>query len=76
MSQVACLFPTVGIAVLAKVHDTGMVIGFIALFTFLFAAGLMTLTNFGASRTEVFTATARLLELVSVAILDECWCFG
>jgi len=68
---IACLFPTVGIAVLAKIHDTGMVIGFIALFTFLFAAGLMALTNFGTSRTEIFTATAAFSAVLVVFVQNQ-----
>lgn len=55
---VACLLPTVAISVLSTVHTTAMLLGFIALFTAIFAMGLMSLTDPGTSRTEIFTATA------------------
>lgn len=55
---VACLLPIVAITVLSKMHTNAMILGFIALFTALFALGLMGLTPPGTSRTEIFTATA------------------
>jgi hypothetical protein len=55
---VACLLPTVAIAVLATMHSQRELLGFIALFTAIFAVGLMGLTDSGTSRTEIFTATA------------------
>jgi hypothetical protein len=55
---VACLLPTVAIAVLSTMHTTAELLGFIALFTAIFAIGLMVLTDSGTSRTEIFTATA------------------
>jgi hypothetical protein len=55
---VACLLPTAAIAILATMHSTAEVLGFIGLFTALFAAGLMCLTDSTTSRTEIFTATA------------------
>jgi hypothetical protein len=55
---VACLLPTVAISVLSTMHSTAMLLGFIALFTAIFAMGLMSLTDPGTSRTEIFTATA------------------
>jgi hypothetical protein len=55
---VACLLPIVAITVLSKLHTNAKVLGFIALFTALFALGLMGLTPPGTSRTEIFTATA------------------
>jgi hypothetical protein len=39
-------------------HTTAELLGFIALFTAIFAIGLMVLTDSGTSRTEIFTATA------------------
>jgi hypothetical protein len=54
----ACLLPTVAIAVLSTIHGQAKLIGFIALFTAIFAAGLMLLTSSGTPRTEIFTATA------------------
>ncbi len=54
---IACLLPIVGIAVLSKLHKQPEMIGLIAVFTFLFAIGVMFLTG-GASKVEVFTATA------------------
>jgi hypothetical protein len=55
---VACLLPTVAISVLSTVHTTAKLLGYIALFTAIFAMGLMGLTDSGTSRTEIFTATA------------------
>jgi hypothetical protein len=55
---VACLLPTAAIAVLATIHSQAKLIGFIALFTAIFAIGLMGLTGAGTSRTDIFTATA------------------
>jgi hypothetical protein len=55
---VACLLPTAAIAILATIHSEAKLIGFIALFTAIFAMGLMGLTNSGTSRTDIFTATA------------------
>lgn len=54
----ACLLPIVGIVVLSDVHTKAKTLGFIALFTAVFAIGIMILTNSKTSRTEVFTATA------------------
>jgi hypothetical protein len=55
---VACLLPIIAITVLSRLHTNAGVLGFIALFTALFALGLMGLTPPGTSRTEIFTATA------------------
>jgi Family of unknown function (DUF6594) len=55
---VACLFPIIGIVVLSKIHTQAKILGFIALFTAVFAIGLMILTDAGTSRTDIFTATA------------------
>jgi hypothetical protein len=55
---IACLLPTVAIAVLAKLHTTADLLGVIAVFTAIFAMGLMLLTDAGTSRVEIFTATA------------------
>jgi len=55
---VACLFPIIGIVVLSKIHTQAKILGFIALFTAVFAIGLMILTDSGTSRTDIFTATA------------------
>jgi len=55
---VACLLPTAAIAILATIHSEAKIIGFIGLFTAIFAMGLMGLTNSGTSRTDIFTATA------------------
>jgi hypothetical protein len=54
---VACLLPTVAITVLARVHGMGMILGLIALFTAVFAFGLVLLSS-SSSRVEIFTATA------------------
>jgi len=55
---VACLLPTVAIAVLAQLHTMGELLGIIAVFTAVFASGLMMLVDSGTSRVEIFTATA------------------
>jgi hypothetical protein len=55
---VACLLPTVAIAVLAQLHTIGKLLGIIAIFTASFAGGLMMLVDSGTSRVEIFTATA------------------
>lgn len=55
---VACLLPTVAIAVLAQLHTTAQLLGLIAVFTAVFAAGLMVLVEVGTSRVEIFAATA------------------
>jgi hypothetical protein len=54
---VACLLPTVAITVLAKIHSMSLILGLIALFTALFAIGLVFLSS-SSSRVEIFTATA------------------
>jgi hypothetical protein len=55
---IACLLPTVAIAVLAQLNTTAELLGIIAVFTAVFAAGLMLLVDSGTSRVEIFTATA------------------
>ncbi|CZR53457.1 uncharacterized protein PAC_03335 [Phialocephala subalpina] len=55
---VACLLPIIAIVVLAKLHTQAKILGFIALFTAVFAVGIMWLTGSSTSRTEIFTATA------------------
>jgi hypothetical protein len=55
---IACVLPTVAIAILSKMHSMPEILGFIGLFTTLFAVGLMLLTDAGTSRVEIFTATA------------------
>lgn len=55
---IACLLPTAAIAILSTIHTQAKLIGFIALFTAIFAIGLMGLTEAGTSRTDIFTATA------------------
>jgi hypothetical protein len=54
---VACLLPTVAITVLARVHTMSLILGLIALFTAIFAVGLVLLSS-TSSRVEIFTATA------------------
>jgi hypothetical protein len=54
---VACLLPTVAITILAKIHSMGVILGLIALFTAIFAIGLVLLSS-TSSRVEIFTATA------------------
>ncbi|PQE18164.1 hypothetical protein CJF30_00009314 [Rutstroemia sp. NJR-2017a BBW] len=54
----ACLLPTVAIAVLANLSSIKEILGVIAAFTAIFAVGLMWLTDGTTSRVEIFTATA------------------
>lgn len=54
---VACLLPVVAITVLARVHSMGLILGLIAIFTAVFAVGLVLLSS-SSSRVEIFTATA------------------
>jgi hypothetical protein len=54
----ACLVPTAAIAVLASVHRTAELIGFIGLFTLLFAVGLIIFASKTPTMAEIFTATA------------------
>jgi hypothetical protein len=54
---VACLLPTVAITILAQVHHMGLILGLIAVFTAVFAVGLVLLSS-SSSRVEIFTATA------------------
>lgn len=68
---VACLLPTAAIAILATMHSTAEVLGFIGLFTALFATGLMCLTESATSRTEIFTATAAYVSRNSVEFSSE-----
>jgi len=55
---VACLLPTVAIAILAQLHTIADLLGLIAVLTAIFAGGLMLLVDSGTSRVEIFTATA------------------
>jgi hypothetical protein len=68
---VACLLPTAAIAILATMHSTAKVLGFIGLFTALFAAGLMCLTDSSTSRTEIFTATAAFSAVLVVFVQNQ-----
>lgn len=54
---VACLLPIIAITVLARVHSMGLILGLIAIFTAVFAVGLVVLSS-SSSRVEIFTATA------------------
>jgi hypothetical protein len=67
---IACLLPIVAIAVLSKLHRQPELIGLIALFTFLFAIGLMFLTG-GTSRVEIFTATAAFSAVLVVFVQNQ-----
>lgn len=68
---IACLLPTVAIAVLAKLHSTEELIGLIAVFTAVFAIGLMSLTDAGTSRVEIFTATAAFSAVMVVFVQNQ-----
>jgi hypothetical protein len=54
---VACLLPIAAITVLSNLHSNAKTLGIMAVFTVVFAGGLMYLAG-GASRVEIFTATA------------------
>ncbi|PMD62418.1 uncharacterized protein K444DRAFT_661590 [Hyaloscypha bicolor E] len=54
---VACVLPIAAITVLSKLQSNSKTLGIMALFTVVFAGGLMYLAG-GASRVEIFTATA------------------
>jgi len=68
---IACLLPIVAITVLSKMHTQPKILGFMALFTALFAMGLMWLTNPGTSRTEIFTATAAFSAVLVVFVQNQ-----
>jgi len=68
---VACLLPTAAIAVLATIHNQAKLIGFIALFTAIFAIGLMGLAGAGTSRTDIFTATAAFSAVLVVFVQNN-----
>jgi len=68
---IACLFPTVAISVLAKLHETAELLGLIAVFTAIFAIGLMFLTGSGTSRVEIFTATAAFSAVLVVFVQNQ-----
>jgi hypothetical protein len=54
---VACLLPIVAITVLSRIRRMGLILGLIAIFTAVFAVGLVLLSS-TSSRVEIFTATA------------------
>lgn len=55
---IACLLPTLAITVLTLLSTTAELLGLIAVFTGVFAIGLLFLTDGTRSRVEIFTATA------------------
>lgn len=67
---VACLLPTVAISILARVHTMSMILGLIALFTAIFAVGLVLLSS-GSSRVEIFTATAAFSAVMVVFVQNK-----
>jgi hypothetical protein len=68
---VACLLPTVAIAVLDQLHTTATLLGLIAVFTAVFAGGLMLLVESGTSRVEIFTATAAFSAVMVVFVQNQ-----
>jgi len=68
---VACLLPIIAITVLSKMHTSAKILGYMALFTALFALGLMSLTPPGTSRTEIFTATAAFSAVLVVFVQNQ-----
>jgi len=67
----ACLLPTVAIAVLSSLKSTGELLGVIAAFTAIFAIGLMALTDASTSRVEIFTATAAFSAVMVVFVQNQ-----
>ncbi|PQE03097.1 hypothetical protein CJF31_00011630 [Rutstroemia sp. NJR-2017a BVV2] len=67
----ACLLPTVAIAVLSRLDSTRVLIGVIAAFTAIFAIGLMWLTDASTSRVEIFTATAAFSAVMVVFMQNQ-----
>ncbi|KAJ8065317.1 hypothetical protein OCU04_006008 [Sclerotinia nivalis] len=68
---IACLLPTVAIAVLSSLQSTVEILGVIAAFTAIFAIGLMFLTDAGTSRVEIFTATAAFSAVMVVFVQNQ-----
>lgn len=68
---VACLLPIIAIVVLAKLHTMAKILGFIALFTAIFAVGIMWLTDSSTSRTDIFTATAAFSAVLVVFVQNQ-----
>ncbi|KAF5873537.1 uncharacterized protein Bfra_004999 [Botrytis fragariae] len=68
---IACLLPTVAIAVLSSLESTRELLGVIAAFTAIFAMGLMFLTDASTSRVEIFTATAAFSAVMVVFVQNQ-----
>ncbi|TGO18461.1 hypothetical protein BPAE_0382g00060 [Botrytis paeoniae] len=68
---IACLLPTVAIAVLSSLESTQKLLGVIAAFTAIFAMGLMFLTDASTSRVEIFTATAAFSAVMVVFVQNQ-----
>ncbi|KAF7949120.1 hypothetical protein EAE96_008289 [Botrytis aclada] len=68
---IACLLPTVAIAVLSSLDSTKELLGVIAAFTAIFAMGLMFLTDASTSRVEIFTATAAFSAVMVVFVQNQ-----
>ncbi|KAA8568604.1 hypothetical protein EYC84_007619 [Monilinia fructicola] len=68
---IACLLPTVAIAVLSSLQSTGELLGVIAAFTTIFAMGLMFLTDAATSRVQIFTATAAFSAVMVVFVQNQ-----
>jgi len=67
---VACLLPTVAIVILARVQSMGLILGCIAIFTALFAVGLVLLSS-SSSRVDIFTATAAFSAVMVVFVQNK-----
>jgi len=68
---IACLLPIVGIVVLSKLHTRSKILGFIALFTAIFAIVIMLSTDATTKRTEIFTATAAFAAVLVVFVHNQ-----
>jgi len=67
---VACVLPIAAITVLSKLQSNSKTLGIMALFTVVFAGGLMYLAG-GASRVEIFTATAAFSAVMVVFVQNH-----
>jgi len=67
---VACLLPVVAITILAEVRSIGLILGLIAIFTAIFAAGLGVISS-SSSRVEIFTATAAFSAVMVVFVQNQ-----
>ncbi|KAE9371681.1 hypothetical protein N431DRAFT_297502, partial [Stipitochalara longipes BDJ] len=68
---IACLLPIVGIVVLSRQKTLDQVLGYIAIFTAIFAFGILLLSDSNTSRTDIFTATAAFAAVLVVFVHNQ-----